>query len=280
MAEKSRPADEARSRAEALKAITAFEQILEIVPNDLSTLDALVRSCEMVGDAERARKYLIRLIRAHLDLGNTAQVEALADELRRLADGDPDAFDLLAELEGTSRRPATPPPPSPESQRPVESAERPETNLLDAELSLAWRLHEAQLLTQTDYTAVANELTVLAAQPVAERVSALYILYTRRFPKLDSALAFLSRQSRTPIINVAAFNPPRSCRDLLPTEFQVRRCVLPFEQIGPETLVALLNPLDESLRADVGRRIGARCHFYLTRPDQFDKAMEASAGRP
>lgn len=280
MAEKTHPADENRSRSEAWNAITAFEQILEIVPNDLSTLDALVRSCEMVGDTERARKYLIRLIRAHLELGNTAQAESLADELRRLADGDPDAFDLLAELEGASRRPAAAPLASPESQRPAETTERAETTVLEAELSLAWRLHEAQLLSQQDYAAVANELTLLAAQPDAERVSALYVLHTRRFPKLDSALAFLARQSRTPIINVAAFDPPRSCRGLLPNDFQARRCVLPFEQIGSETLVALLNPLDESLRADVTRRIGARCHFYLTRPDQFDAAMERSLAKP
>lgn len=280
MAKKDRSPDEGRSRAEALSAITAFEQILEIVPNDLSTLDALVRSCEMVGDVERARKYLIRLIRAHLELGNIAQAESLADELRRLADGDPDAFDLLAELEGAARRLAASAPVSAEGQRPAETAERAEATVLEAELSLAWRLHEAQFLSQEDYAAVANELTLLAAQPDAERVSALYVLHTRRLPKLDSALAFLARQSRTPIINVAAFDPPRSCRGLLPTDFQARRCVLPFEQIGSETLVALLNPLDESLRAEVTRRIGARCHFYLTRPDQFDAALKRCLAKP
>lgn len=279
MAEKTRRKDEGRSRAEALSAIAAFEQILEIVPNDLSTLDALTRSCELVGDLERARKYLIRLIRAHLELGNTEQAVALADDLRRLADGDPDAFDLLAELDGAPR-PAAPPPVAAETQQSPEAAPPTEPTILESELALARRLHEAQLLSEQDYSAVVDDLTLLAAQPGAERLSALRVLHKRRFAKLDSALVFLSRESRAPIINVAAFDSPPACRGLLPQEFQAQRCVLPFEQIGSEILVALLNPLDEWLRAEVARRTGTRCHFYLTRPDHFDKAMERGVPKP
>mgnify|MGYP001293306397 CR=1 FL=1 len=266
MADTTRESAESRSVSEAWNAITAFEQILEIMPNDVSTLDALVRSCEMVGDTERARKYIVRLVRTHLTQRNAAQAEALAEDLRRLGAGSAEAEELLRQLEGTRRRPAFAPA--------AEIAPTAETSALEAELSLAWRLHEAELLTQQDYAAVANDLTTLAAQPDAVRISLLHVLSARAFPNLDGLLAHMAREARVPVINVAAFDPPRACRTLLPLDFMARRCVLPFEMIGREALVALLNPFDDSLREQVRRRVGAPCHFYLTRPANFDDALE------
>lgn len=256
-----------KSIAEVLNAITAFEQILEIMPNDVGTLDALVRSCETVGDLDRARNYIIRLVRIHLAQRNMSQAEALSADLRRLGAGHPEAEELLRKIERSQRQSTTQTPAT-------EPASAAESSVIDAELSLAWRLHAAELLNQQDYAAVANDLTVLAAQPGAARISVLHILQARAFPNLDKALAYLSREARIPIINVAAFDPPPACRSLLSLEFMSQRCALPFDCIGREILVAVMNPFDDSLFEQIRRRIGAPCHFYLTRPAQFDAALE------
>jgi len=267
MAEIPGKSAENRSIAEAWNAITAFEQILEIMPNDVGTLDALVRSCEMVGDLERARRYVIRLVRIHLAQRNTSQAETLSEDLRRLGAGDAEAEELLRRIEGARHRPSAAAPAA-------ETVPAAESSALEAELSLAWRLHAAELLNQQDYAAVANDLTVLAAQPGAARISVLHVLHARAFPNLDNVLAYLAREARMPVINVSAFDPPPACRSLLPLDFITQRCVMPFERIGRETLVAVLNPFDDALFELIRRRIGAPCHFYLTRPAHFDAALD------
>ena len=60
---------------------------------------------------------------------------------------------------------------------------------------------------------------------------------------------------------------------LLPEAFMVGRGAIVFEMLGREYLVAVLNPFNQSLRADVQQLCGRPCHFYLTKASEFDNAL-------
>ena len=47
--------------AEVWSAISAFEQILEAIPNDRASLEALSNTYEQIGDHTKAKEYMLRL---------------------------------------------------------------------------------------------------------------------------------------------------------------------------------------------------------------------------
>ena len=86
---------------EVWSAIGAFEQILEQMPEDRASLDALWRAYERIGDRTRAGQYLVRLAHVHLKAGDRAAAEALRATLESYAADDtsaaePDAFSHIS----------------------------------------------------------------------------------------------------------------------------------------------------------------------------------------
>jgi hypothetical protein len=256
-----------RSGTEAWGAISAFEQILEVMPNDISALDALVQSYEIVGDSERAREYLLRLARVLVEQGNASQAEVLVDRLRRLGKRDAEAEALIRDIEALSRLVV----PDPSRRPTIDLQPDPSiSSAIEAELALAWRLHSAGLLTQEEYAGVVNDLSETAARRELLTVSVLHVLQDRSFRALDTVIAYMAHESRTPVIPVASFEMQESCLSLLPLDFMVRHGAIPFDFVAQEALVAVLNPFDANLRERVALRSGRPCHFYLTWPAEFD----------
>ena len=64
---------------EIWSAISAFEQILEAMPNDRASLEALAHAYEQIGDQTRGLDYLIRLTQVVLEEGDggTAGVDGV-----------------------------------------------------------------------------------------------------------------------------------------------------------------------------------------------------------
>jgi tetratricopeptide (TPR) repeat protein len=256
-----------RSENEIWSAIAAFEQILEVEPNDTSALDALTQAYELVGDGERARGHLLRLARAYIAQGNAAPAANLIERLERYGAEDVEAAALIREIQrlpsasvayGDGRQPGAP------------AANEPAEPAIDGELALAWRLHSAGLLTPEEYAGVVNDLSEIAARRERLTLSVLHVLHDRGFPKLDQIIGYMARESRAPMVPVTSFETPESCHTLLPMDFMARRGVAPFAMIAQEALVAVLNPFDEALRERVIKEAGRPCHFYLTWPTEFD----------
>ncbi len=260
---KNAPSED-KAVAEALSTIAAFEQVLEVAPNDAGALDALYRSCEVVGDLARAREYVLRLARLLVEQRNIVLAGALKEDLRRLGGNDAETAALLSQIETLTKSPAAP-----------ASAGEPEDEIavVESELSLAWRLHEMEMLDQETYAAVANDVTEAAARPDGGTISALYALHRRRHAGMDDLIAFLAKDTRTPMLPAAAFDITPECRRLLPPAFMTRRGVVPLDMIGAAAMIALLNPMDAALREEVRRRAGRECHFFLTWPAQYETRL-------
>jgi len=82
-----------------------------------------------------------------------------------------------------------------------------------------------------------------------------------------------------PVISLNGFDLQPAVFRELPLDYLTFQGVIPFEKMGDETLVTLLNPFSDRLRQEVAAALGCRCHFYLIPPADFDVALEVVKNR-
>jgi hypothetical protein len=261
-------------------AIATFEQIVETLPNDRVSLEALSSAYEQVGDLARARDYLVRLVNVLVDAGDHEAAGLFQERLLLHAATDPEAkaaetrleallvsgkpapreFDLTGELSvGTTGK-----------QEEVDLR----SSHVAAELSYAWSLFQADQLTQEEYAQVAQDLSEVSASNAAVTVSVLHVLHDRASRNLDRVLAYSAQDAAMPVIPLILFEVPEATMDLLPADFIVRYGVMVFALLGNDALVIILNPQNKALKKKVEQMLNRRCHFYLATPADFDALLE------
>lgn len=280
MAGKDDSHQQADLESQVWSAIAAFEQIVETIPNDRVSLEALSHAYEQVGDLSRARDYLTRLANVVIEENDRDAAEFLRERFLKFAATDPIAreagakFDrfldegkLQAKQFDLSASPVT-----------AEVKKEDETESRNAhvasELSFAWTLFQAGELTQEDYALVAQDLSAISANSAMVTVSVLHTLHDRGNRALDRVMAFAARDSGVPIVPLSLFDVTEAVSSLLPHEFMVHYGVLPFELMGRDVLMVALNPYNKTLRQKVESLIGRRCHFFMTPPVDFDSMLE------
>lgn len=263
------PADD----SSVLETIRTFESILEIIPDDVNTLTSLALAYAEVGDLSRARDIMLRLARILAAQGEWARLLRLTENnaLQPLAlDGEYQQYLRQAEralhLEPGPAAPAAP------------AAKPPPEILADlnTEMELAWFLLEKEQLTQDQYESAVNRLTESHISGKGRgSVSLLLELRHMGGVDLDTVVAFLSGETRTPFIDLSRCEIPEEVAGLLSLETMRRLSAVPFAVMGQECMVAVLNPVSQALRATLATALGRTLHIYLTSPDELQSALDA-----
>ncbi|MFC1498013.1 hypothetical protein ACFLS1_06045 [Verrucomicrobiota bacterium] len=261
-------------------AISAFEQILEALPGDMASLEALSHAYEQIGDHARAKDYTIRLGEVLVKESDVEAAAVILDKIRSYADEDPQAQELAGTIEklisdqkvqqvgeGVITEETS-------SQERKDDVKATEGFNISEELSFAWNLLEAKELTQEEYSSVVQDLTDLSASEGNAAVSVLHVLEGRRFKRLEKIITFAARECGIPIVSISNFELQSEAVSVLPMEFIVRRGALVFEFLGNDALVVIMNPYDNKLRKDITQLADRNCHFFLTLPSEFDRAVE------
>lgn len=265
--------------------VAFFEQILQSMPDDRVSLEVLSQAYEQAGDLARACDYLVRLADVIVREGDREAAKTLQGRLSEHA-GRARAADALAKLtgllstapaqprQGQSSRNAVPHPISPMDALRQIADQGHRRQIVSQELELAWMLHEQKLMTEDQYTALVNDLAELSASTIPAPISILHLFHDRQLPNMDRALAFLAEKSGLPLLPLGSFEPqPESCT-LLPLDYLICKGVIPFECMSQDLLVAVLNPISEPLRREIGDITGRTCHFYLVQPAEFDLTID------
>lgn len=280
MADKDGNHQQADLESQVWSAIAAFEQIVETIPNDRVSLEALSHAYEQVGDLSRAREYLTRLANVVIEENDRDAAEFLRERFLHFAATDPIARDAGARIDRflNAGKPQakqfdlSTEPPVPVPSKDDESESR--NAHVASELSFAWTLFQAGELTQEDYAVVAQDLSAISTNTALLTVSVLHTLHDRGNRGLDRIMAFASRDSGVPIVPLSLFEITEAAMSFLPREFMIRYGVMPFELMGTDVLVVSLNPYNKTLRQKVQSLIGRRCHFFMTPPAEFDTMLE------
>jgi hypothetical protein len=263
-------------------AIALFEGILQGMPEDRVSLEALSLAYEQVGDLTRARDYLQRLAVVVARERDREAAELLKERLQRYAGADDPASvaalrqleDLLAAPVAPARAAGGPRDGEATVRTAPRSAVAQRQGILRREMDFAWALLQDGDLKQEDYAAVVQHMTEMQASGRVATISVLHALQSVSATTLDAVLLNASRRSKLPLLPLTSFDPQADAFTRLPLEFMLAQGALAFERIGEDLLVAVLNPVDPALKRDIEAASERRCHFFLVAPNEFDTMAE------
>jgi hypothetical protein len=265
-----------RSEEDLWAAIDAFEQILEIMPNDRASLETLSSAYEQIGDMTRAVELMLRLGEVLIAESDGPAALALVEKMRVSAGDDPRVREITVRLEklGDRKNAPEPVPEHREDVRPEYSeALRRGFNMAD-ELAFAWALLEANELSKEEYASVVQDLMEMSAGNVPATVSLLHVLEGRQFKSLGRIMGYAAQKFRAPVVSLDSFELTEEVAGMLPIQWMIHRGALIFELIDKDALAVVMNPLNKQIRTDVELMTGRKPHFYMTLPSEFDIAVK------
>ena len=248
---------------ELADAIAAFQKLLEVMPDDLLALESLFEAYCKRGDAKNALHYLEHLIQVLLKENEREVAAQLHKKLTALAVDMPEFVAFAARLEpllDIMESPSGITAPADTKMAPRLQSD------IQAELTLAWKLFQAEELSQEDYSQVVQDLTEVSVRGADVPVSVLHALHDRSFKNIDKIMAYLSKQSGKPIISLSNFEIPRDVFTLLPLNFMSHWGAMVFDVLGPDLLVAILDPFDQVLQQEVASLTGKVCQHGIDPP--------------
>ena len=267
--------------SEVWSAIAAFEQILEAMPNDRTSIETLAHAYEQIGDLSRAKEYVLRLAGVIVAEQDRDAAAGMLEKLLAYGEDDPAAAEIgkrLKELTEKAQKTKTPKAEpgqretAPTKQEPAATGVATGFNIAN-ELPFAWNLLQANEITQEEYSAVVQDLTDMSGTDATVTVSVLHVLNDRGFKNLARIVAAVAKNCGTPVIALSSFDLQSEAFTLLPLNFMIKRGAVVFELFGNEALAVVLNPYDKQLMKDVETLSGRKCYFYLAQPFEFDAAI-------
>lgn len=260
------------NKEESLQAITAFEQILQVMPRDIFALEALHDAYLEKGDTKSAYHYLARLAEIVEQEGDKETMTRISDKLLFLGADYPEANELAAKLQSKSQQD------SPDNGNTSSSSENAGSakkiqSVIAHEISLAWSLFENSQISKEDYTTITNDLAEMSSKNTGIPISVMHVLSDRAVANTEKIVAYIAKESETPLISLENFELQPSAFESVPLEFTTKLGVMPFDYIGKDLMVAMLNPFDKETKKRVAQHTNCNCFFYLVTAPDYDNAL-------
>jgi len=252
--------------SEVWNAIAAFEEILAAIPDDRTALETLYDAYDHIGDKTRALEYLVRLSNQICDERDEGSLPWVFDILHRMAGNDESAAAAIKRIESLADEMGMP---SPSDIVPSQGASQKNVDV-SSEMSLAWLLMKAEKVSEDEYSMLVSDVTENSTKNIDVPVSILHVMQDRAFTNIPSVMAFMSRDSTLPVIQLTDFDLDRTAYSTLPGEFSYAKGAIAFSQLGKDLLVALLNPYNEELKKEIIEACKRTCHFYLVSAEEYD----------
>ena len=259
---------EKAAESEVWNAITAFQEILNAIPGDRTALETLFEAYDHLGDRNKALQYLMQLAEQVAGEQDPDSLRWVTESLHRLGNGQDQVAAMVNRLDSTLTAMGV----QTSGQRTGRVATGKKS--IEKEMELAWRLLQAKEITQDEYSVMAQDLTENSTKNIEVPVTVMHVLSDRAFKNFERIMVFLSRETGMPIVSLADFDLNRAAVTLLPGTFRQHKGAMPFELIGEEVMVAVLNPCNTELQHEVEQTIGRPCHFYFVGAHDYDAAIK------
>ena len=262
--------------ARLAEGVAYFEQMLEIMPDDRTTLEFLVVAYDMLGEHDKGQKTLVNLVKLLLKEND---VEALKGLLSRLKESDYAPAKALYLKVSTLTAPA----PDLTPEQPKELTEKEKTALaaqeaVASERALLTLLKDAGIISASDFEIFAGHLIIPNVEGRIFLISALQILKNENPSLYEKSVEYLADHFNTPPIPLAAFEPPPANFEGYSKRIVRLRGVVPFAKLGNTMLIAVLNPADATLKAEL--EAAGPCRLYLANPADMETSLDKVFGTP
>ena len=182
MNDQSVPADTGEYESRMWNAIAAFEQILEAMPQDRAALETLTEAYGSIGDKSKATEYMLRLAQVIIEEKDCEEAQSVLARLNRISDDSAIIQGVKKELETLVGDI-----PSVEKQP---SNRRQGFNVTE-EISLAWRLLQADQINEEEYKQIVQDLSDSRSHQLETPATVLHVLEDRQFKKRNTIIAFM-----------------------------------------------------------------------------------------
>ena len=260
--------------------IAYFEKMLQVMPEDRTTLEFLCVAYGQIGEPVKQRKALISLAGVLLNEKDLESADSIAERLAQYREPDAQAAVLrIRAAHGMGLGPAiADPEPHAQAEEIHPAGGNTQTAAvhlaIKAEKELVQALVARKVLDEASADDVLNRLTELASAPGCFLVSVLSILEKENTAAGEMAVAVLADEAGTPPIPLEIFTISDELVQMLPESIVRVRGVLPFAKMGDTILVATLNPLDDALKHQVEGSVGCPCRFYLAHPRTMEELLD------
>lgn len=274
-----------------VEAIAFFEQMLQTMPLDRTSLEFLSVAYEQTGQEEKHRECLIRLVDCLLNERDYDSAQSIAVRLSAYRE-DPAARAAVERVAESIQGHIFEPPAAAGAGggrreraefAPMEPATFQDTGIevhalsrsaASAEMDLVWLWKENNLLPKE---VCMDILHILTERPVTDQpllISALALLDEQHPELTESVMEAMQRLGETPPVPLELFEIQPSAIQVLSPNYIHVKGALPFALLGGEALVALLNPLSPALREETVARAGRPCHFFLAHPRVWNQIAQ------
>jgi len=273
MSEENKPKIE--DEASPWEAIRTFENILELFPNDTNAMASLALAYEEVGDAVGSHSILLKLGKIYLENNEPQNTINLCKARINCVGDDPEFSALLVEAKKVADK--TKPKRKISPKKVLDKSLKTDPH---AEIDLAWKLLENELITQDEYEQVINSLGNSHSSSMGQGgVSALQELESMETININKIIAFLEKHANIPYVELSRWEIADELIELFPTQTAQSLGIMPFAKQERDLMVAILSPLNMELRESLCLNLNCNIHFYLTSPFEFRKTLEGIAAK-
>ena len=262
--------------------IAYFEQMLQAMPEDRTTLEFLSVAYAQAGEQEKCRDALISLAKVLLKEGELESATRIAERLEAFDDD-------LAKITALKVKAAAAPAPVLEPEKPSEETIAADNTVLAiregkaAEAALATQLLSRRSIDEKTAEAIKAHLDGLPESSIPFLVSAMAFLDKENPALAETCASNIADSTGCPPVPISSFEISQKLRDTIPEPLVKVRGAVPFSELGDVLLVALLNPADDQLRRQVESASGRHCRFFLCPPGAAEPVIErlyATAEQP
>lgn len=259
--------------------IAYFEQMLQAMPEDRTTLEFLSVAYAQAGENDKCRDALISLAKVLMKEGDFESAQRIAERLEAFDDD-------LAKITALKVKAAAAPAPALTPETPSEETIAADNTVMAireakaAEAELVMSLLSRRALDEKTAETLNGHLESLPESSIPFLVSVLAFLDKENTSLAEECAAHLADSSGCPPVPLGSFEITKKLVDTLPEALVRVRGAVPFGELGDVLLVALLNPSDEKLRRQVEQASGRQCRFFLCPPGTAEPVLEKIYSAP
>jgi hypothetical protein len=270
-----------------LESAVVYEQVLETMPNDKFSIQALIDIYKEVGDVEKQSHYEKLLCGD----GTDAQAKTNSKSTVRQVQITVNNTKANRQVSLQSRPSVSDPVPTNWRRK---GQELDQIKLTKALADLVFKMQYA-LKSQVDLLISLYDVGVLNGRQLS---SIMYKLSEHKFARdpqkpemvmhmleacpgidLNKVYYFLSRKTNLPYIDLSVMPYNSKLYDLFPTSLVYNQGIVVFKKIVSDYCIAVLNPLNIELMQQTGLLLNENVHFFLTSAREFDLFLKKGRGK-
>lgn len=145
---------------------------------------------------------------------------------------------------------------------------------LAREVMLAQRLFKAKTMSAQELFATFMDICGYSQAGAVKPSTVLHAIHDQAMGCEQKVMEYLVKHAGLPFLSLACFALKPEAALALHVEFMKHRAALVFDTVGPDALVAILNPYNQKLGQDVALVTQRNCHFFLVSAGEYDKALD------